>query len=140
MGRALRSLTLGGRRTPGIAVAAGIIVFAASPATSAAAPPDAAEGKRVFGAHCAVCHSIKPEFHKEGPSLAGVYGRRAGTAPFFPHYQALKGSNVVWTDETLDAWLADPRGFAGGRSTGMTLKLTDPNARASVIAYLKTLR
>ena len=139
MGRTLWSLTLGGRRTARIA-AAGIVVLAASPATTVAAPPDAAEGKRVFGAQCAVCHSIKPEFHKEGPSLAGVYGRRAGTASFFPHYQALKGSNVVWTDETLDAWLADPRAFAGGRNTGMTLKLTDPNERASVITYLKTLR
>ena len=40
----------------------------------------------------------------------------------------------------MDAWLADPRAFAGGRNTAMTFKLTDADDRAAVIAYLKTLR
>ncbi len=122
-----------------MAAAAFCAALVAWPAAAGAAP-DAAEGKQVFNDRCAVCHSTKPEFHKEGPSLAGVYGRRAGTAPFFPHYQALKGSDVVWTDATLDAWLTDPRAFAGGRDTAMTFKLPDPDERAAVIAYLKTLR
>jgi cytochrome c len=140
MGRSLAALTraLWCKRRQGLAV--GILIALAAQPTRAATAANAAEGKRVFETQCAVCHSPKPEFHKEGPSLAGVYGRRAGTAPFFPHYQALKGSSVVWTDETLDAWLADPRAFAGDRNTAMSLKLTDPNQRASVIAYLKTLR
>lgn len=104
------------------------------------AAPSATDGKQVFDTHCAVCHATQAEFHKEGPSLAGVYGRRAGTAPLFPNYLGLKGSQVVWTDGTLDAWLADPRAFIGGRDTAMTFRLTDPADRAAVIAYLRTLR
>lgn len=109
-------------------------------AAEATAAPTAADGKHVFESHCAVCHATEPEFHKQGPSLAGVYGRRAGTAPYFASYLGLKGSQVIWTETTLDAWLADPRAFLGGRDTAMTFRLPDAADRAAVIAYLHTLR
>jgi len=96
-------------------------------------------GEAVFENQCAVCHATAPEFHKEGPSLAGVYGRRAGTAPFFG-YKGLRGADFVWDERTLDAWLADPRGLLGGKNTAMTFRLNDADRRADVIAYLKTLR
>lgn len=100
---------------------------------------DARRGEAVFTGECAVCHSTIAGWHKEGPALAGVFGRRAGTAPEYTGYRALRGMNIVWSEDTLDAWLADPRGF-GGRDTLMTVKLTDAAARADVIAYLRTLR
>lgn len=121
-------------------VAAPLLFTHAVVDAAASSNPSAAEGQRIFETRCAVCHSTEPEYHKEGPSLAGAYGRRAGTAPFFPRYRGLTGSQVVWNDETLDAWLADPRAFLGGRATAMTFKLSDPEERAAVIAYLRTLR
>jgi cytochrome c len=113
-----------------IAVSAGI----------AGATGSVERGKVVFENQCAVCHATTPEFHKQGPSLAGVYGRRAGTAPFFAGYRGLRGADFVWDERTLDAWLADPRGFLGGRDTAMTFRLGDAGQRADVIAYLETLR
>jgi cytochrome c len=107
---------------------------------AAAMAGDVAAGRAVFQSQCAVCHATEPEFHKEGPSLAGVYGRRAGSAPFFGGYKGLRGADFVWDASTLDAWLADPRAFLGGRNTGMTLHLDDPRQREDVIAFLKTLR
>jgi cytochrome c2 len=86
---------------------------------------------------CAVCHSLAPEFHKEGPSLSGFWGRKAGTAPFYGGYQSLKGATFVWNNTTLDAWLADPRGMTGGKDTKMTVRVTDADQRADLIAYLK---
>ncbi len=102
-------------------------------------PGDAARGAQTFDHSCAVCHSPIAGLNKEGPSLAGVYGRRAGAIPFFAHYHALRGLDVVWDEQSLDGWLADPRAFAG-RDTAMSVKLTDAQARADVIAYLKTLK
>ena len=119
-------------------VAAACAVFGAG--TGWARAGSTSSGREVYDRQCVVCHATEAEYHKEGPSLAGVYGRRAGTAPFFTGYRALKGADFVWTDANLDAWLADPRAFAGGRNTTMTLSLTDPRQRADVIAYLKTLR
>ena len=117
-------------------------IFVAAAGLLVARPAAAADeaGRAVFASKCAVCHATEPEFHKEGPSLAGTYGREAGTAPFFPGYRGLKGAEFVWDDQTLDAWLADPRGFLGGKDTSMTLRLPDPAERSAVIAYLKTLR
>lgn len=101
---------------------------------------DVAAGRTIFERQCAVCHTTEPEFHKEGPSLAGVYGRRAGSAPFYGGYKALRGADFVWDARTLDAWLADPRRFVDGKDTRMTLHLDDPRQRQDVIAYLRTLR
>lgn len=126
-----------GRELSGLLVAAGA-AFAA--ATAWAGAGSTSSGRDVYDHQCAVCHATEAEYHKEGPSLAGVYGRRAGTAPFFTGYKALKGADFAWTDANLDAWLADPRAFAGGRNTTMTLRLADRRQRADVIAYLKTLR
>lgn len=112
-------------------------VFALACVRPALAGGDADRGKELFEENCAVCHTMTPGYNKEGPSLAGIYGKHAGTVPLFTHYLGLKGVDVVWTDETLDAWLTDPRAFLGGRDTRMTFKLTDPTARADVIAYLK---
>lgn len=91
----------------------------------------------MFAKQCAVCHTLAPEFHKEGPSLAGFWGRKAGTAPFFGSYQALKGAGFTWNDDSLDAWLLDPRGMTGGKDTKMTVRVTDAADRADLIAYLK---
>ena len=115
-------------------------VYALWPVHIADAAGNSDRGKAVFDHQCAVCHSTVPEFHKEGPSLAGVYGRRAGKAPFFAGYKGLRGSEIVWDERTLDDWLADPRALLGGKNTAMTLRLDDPGQRADVIAFLKTLR
>ncbi len=126
-----------GRLAAGPAAAFGLAVAAT---VAPARADDAALGAKLFQAQCAVCHTTIPEYHKEGPSLAGVYGRRAGTAPFFAGYKSLKGSTVVWNDHTLDAWLADPRAFGDGKDTKMTVKVDDPAQRAALISYLRTLR
>ncbi|MGH7292912.1 MAG: c-type cytochrome, partial [Myxococcota bacterium] len=54
---------------------------------------DTANGARVFAA-CAACHSLAPGRHRTGPSLAGVLGRKAGTAEGFRRYSpALNGAD-----------------------------------------------
>src|SRR3954454_5595449 len=71
-----------------------------------------------------------------GPSLAGVVGRKAGTAPGFTRYSsALKASGVVWDAASLDAWLIDPAGFVPGNRMPFP-GLPEAQARSDVIAYL----
>jgi cytochrome c len=103
---------------------------------SLAEPGDAARGQQDFRA-CAACHSLEPDSNMTGPSLAGLWGRKAGTLPSFDRYSdALKSSGILWNDQTLDQWLTDPERmvpdnampFEGIKNTG---------ARADLLAFLK---
>ena len=61
-----------------------------------------------------MCHSLEPGRNKLGPSLFGVLDRRAGTVAGFNYSSANKNSGLVWTRETLDAYLADPQTMVPG--------------------------
>ena len=93
--------------TNAIAVAAFLkFLFGASVAFSEG---NAARGQRVFGA-CAACHSLQPDQSLTGPSLAGLWNRKAGSLPSFNRYSpALKSANVTWDDRTLNEWIKDAR-------------------------------
>jgi cytochrome c len=97
---------------------------------------DPEPGAQVFRT-CAACHTLEPGVHRTGPSLAGVFGRKAGTAEGFHRYsQALKSADLVWREDTLSGFLADPQTFLPGNR--MTFAgIADAQARADVIAYLK---
>lgn len=99
---------------------------------------DAAAGQKVFQT-CRACHSDVQGRNGFGPTLYGVVGRRAGTAPGYSYSQAMTASGIVWDDATLDAFIAAPRGVVPG--TKMPYGgMKDPAKRAQLIAYLKTLR
>lgn len=113
------------------------VVFAAALAAGpvhAAGDPD--EGKKVFR-RCMACHSLKPGQHRVGPSLAGVFGREAASAEGFGRYSdAMKNADVVWNEDNLDKYLADPKGFIPGNKMVFP-GLKDAEDRADVIAYIK---
>ncbi len=117
-------------------------VFMAIAAAALLAPPTIAsadeDGVKVFKKRCKVCHTTDAGKHKSGPSLAGVFGRQAGTAEGYTKYKALKGSDIVWDESNLDGWLANPKKFIG-KSTPMSYKLKKEKDRAAVIKYLKGL-
>jgi cytochrome c len=101
-----------------------------------AADGNPSRGRRIFGA-CAACHSLEPNRNMTGPSLAGLWQRKAAGLAGFPRYSpALKSSDVVWDDQTLDAWLHDPAHFIPGNT--MTFRgIADSQQRADLLAFLK---
>jgi cytochrome c len=103
---------------------------------SFAAEGNPARGQRVFGA-CAACHSLQPDQNMTGPSLAGVWNRKAGGLESFSRYSpALKSANIVWNDKTLDAWVNDPQHVVPGNQ--MTFAgIKDARQRADLLAFLK---
>ena len=114
-----------------------LFVAALAVTKPAAAPAgDPERGAQLFRA-CAACHSLEPGEHRTGPSLAGIFGRESGTSAGFTRYSpALREANIVWTSETLDAWLADPEAMIPGN--WMTFQgIDDEQARADLIAYLE---
>jgi cytochrome c len=113
-----------------------ILSLAASELALAAGDP--ARGAGTFQA-CAVCHSTTPGEHMTGPSLAKIWQHRAGTVEDFQRYsEAMTRAKLVWTEQTLDKWLANPEAFIPG--TSMSFQgLRESKARQDVIAYLKAV-
>lgn len=96
---------------------------------------DAAKGKTKF-ARCGACHSIDGKT-RAGPTLKGVFGRTSGTLEGYNYSPALVQAKVIWSEETLETYLAGPAKMI--RGTKMTISMPKPDDRADVIAYLKTL-
>ena len=102
-----------------------------------AGPSFAADGAKIFQTQCKVCHQAKST--PVGPSLSAVAGRKIASLSDFKYSAALQGKSAqAWTDANLNAFLAGPTKFAPG--TRMPVQLANPQDRAAVIAYLKTLK
>lgn len=141
-GRGRGSFT-GKRRLAAIlGVAACILMAPAGTDRGALAQPAAPAGDPAAGLHafftwCAQCHYAErgaPSII--APNLFGVVGRRAGEdEDYFNYSDQLLSSDVTWTEQMLDTWLAAPAQMIPG--TRMEFPgLGDPD-RANVIAYLK---
>lgn len=109
---------------------------------------DAEKGKSVFG-KCKACHTIAdPEGEvlvkggRTGPNLYGMIGKTAGTGDFRYSKSLIAAgeAGVVWDEEQIAAFVADPRGYLKAlgvsNKTKMTFKLR--KGGEDVAAYLAT--
>jgi cytochrome c len=104
-------------------------------ASSAPAPsPAARRGEAVFMQNCAHCHVVQSSKWRDAPSLRNILGRKAGSTSF-PYSPAFRHLDFVWTRESLDKYLADPRKTVPGNEMAF-FGMPDPAARADLIAYL----
>lgn len=115
----------------------GILSFAVAVALSASAfaDGDPAKGEKVFG-KCKACHALEAGKNKVGPSLAGLFGRKAGTVEGFKYSDAMVNSGITWDEAQLAKYLENPKeAVAGNKMAFPGLKKEED--RNDVIAYLK---
>jgi cytochrome c len=115
-----------------------IAAFATSVSLSPAVAQhgDASRGQQDFRA-CASCHSLEPDRNMTGPSLADLWGRKAGGLPSFDRYSdALKSSGIIWDDRALDGWLIDPQRMVPDNEMPFE-GIKDDHVRADLLAFLK---
>lgn len=97
---------------------------------------DASRGQQDFRA-CAPCHSLEPDRNMTGPSLANLWGRKAGGLSSFDRYSdALKSSGIIWDDRALDRWLTDPQRMVPENDMPFE-GIKDGRVRADLLAFLK---
>ena len=86
---------------------------------------------------CAACHSLQPGVHLSGPSLAGLWGKKAATISDYRRYtEVLKKTEFHWDEITLNAWVANPQAMVPG--TTMTFRgVEQDDTRANLIAFLR---
>lgn len=100
-------------------------------------PPARPERGQILFSACATCHPLSGTEHGVGPNLTGVVGRDVASAPGFAYSEALKKLTGPWTKERLDAFLADPEGYAPGNAMESG-GFNDVEDRGVLIEYLAT--
>jgi cytochrome c len=104
-------------------------------AGEARADGDPARGEARFQ-ECAACHKLDTSANGLGPSLHGIFARKAGELSDFRYSPALKRSGIVWSAQTLEAYLTDPQALVPGNRMPYA-GMADPQGRADLIAYLE---
>jgi cytochrome c len=100
----------------------------------ARADGDAARGQAKFG-DCAACHKLEAGANNVGPSLHGIFSRKAGEIADFRYSPAIKRSGITWTLETLDKFISDPQVMVPGNRMPYA-GMASAGDRADLIAYL----
>ncbi len=99
----------------------------------AAADPEA--GAKV-AKKCVACHTFeKGGANKVGPNLWGLIGREVAAVEGYTYSDALKRLGGRWSFERLDAFLADPKGFAPGTKMAFA-GIKKPEDRAALLAWM----
>ena len=107
-------------------------------AAAAHAEPDLEAGAKLFN-QCKACHQIGEDArNRVGPHLNELNGRVAGSVEGFRYSKPMAkagADGLIWTDETLDAFLEDPKSYIP--KTKMSYRgMKDAEDRADLIAYL----
>lgn len=122
-----------------IITAAAVAAAFLSMTGAARAEGDAAAGEKLFR-QCKSCHATEAGKNRVGPSLFGIYGRKAGSAGEFAGYsEGLKVAGFAWDDARLDAYLTNPKAVIADSKMAFA-GIAAAEDRAHVIAYLKNLK
>jgi cytochrome c2 len=111
-----------------------IALFALAGGGSAHGQGDPEQGAKVFN-KCQACHALDEAKNKIGPHLVDIFGRPAGSVEGFRYSDALTSSGIVWEDETIAAYLKDPKGYVPGNKM-VFVGLKKDEDIADLLAYL----
>ena len=129
------------RMEVGVLRALPVVAMLLASGPQSATAQDAVAGEAAFR-KCLACHAVgEAAAHKIGPVLNGVVGRAAATQEgfYYSSFMTAAGADgLVWTEQALSLFLANPREFLPG--TSMTFAgVRNEAERANIIAYLTTL-
>jgi cytochrome c len=97
---------------------------------------DAAAGEKVFGV-CKACHQVgETAKNNVGPSLNGLFGRKAGTIAGYNYTDANKNSGLTWDEATFREYIKDPKAKIPGTKM-IYAGLKDEQRTNDLIAYLQ---
>jgi cytochrome c len=102
-------------------------------------PSEMSNGERQFQRKCSICHALGPDSERRaGPTLYNLFGRPAGAIEGYPYSPILQGSDVVWSEDTVDQLFdIGPDHFIPGSKMPMQ-RITAQNDRDDLIAFLKS--
>lgn len=100
---------------------------------------DVAKGKTYYEQECEQCHKLQIGYNEKGPHLVNIYGANVAVLTDYQYTDSLKNSQIIWSSEMLDSYIADPQKTVNG--TRMRSEpINDEQMRKDIIAYLSSLQ
>lgn len=98
----------------------------------------APSGQDLFKRQCATCHTVNTtDPQRQGPTLAGVVGRKAGSVAGYGYSAGFAKADWTWDEAHLDHWLTNPQAVIP--AAVMPYRQAKADVRTAIIAYLKDL-
>lgn len=93
-------------------------------------------GRRAFQMRCSACHTLTDGGSDlSGPNLWQVTGSKAGSRGSFKYSPALIATDISWSADRLDQFLADPANDVPGTSMAIPEGVPNPD-RLALIAFV----
>ncbi|NND17405.1 MAG: c-type cytochrome, partial [Silicimonas sp.] len=101
-------------------------------------PGEMTNGERQFRRKCSICHSLTEDgVRRAGPTLAGLFGRPAGSVDGYVYSDTVAKLGIEWNAETIDKLFdLGPDHFIPGSKMPMQ-RIVKPEDRQDLIDYLR---
>ena len=99
-----------------------------------------ASGQQAFNNACRTCHMMREGDNRLGPNLYKVVGRKAGSLPDYGFSSAMKEADLVWDEQKLDRFIANPDEVVPGNNMKPYGGLSSSDDRKKIIAFLAQSR
>jgi cytochrome c len=95
-------------------------------------------GEIEFKRKCSVCHTLVPDdLNRAGPTLYGLFGRKAGTVEGYVYSEALKNSDIIWNEVTISRLFDEGPDIVTPGTKMPIQRLKSIERRNDLISYLK---
>jgi cytochrome c len=118
------------------AVAASLLLSSPSVLSQASQATEPASGQQAFNNACRTCHMAREGDNRLGPNLFKILGRKAGSLPDYNYSSAMKEADLVWDEDKLDRFIANPDEVVSGNKMKPYGGLPSKDERAKIIAFL----
>lgn len=96
---------------------------------------DVAKGKIYYEQECEQCHKLQIGSNEKGPQLLNIYGSKSALLTDYNYTDALKNSQIIWSSEMLDKYIADPKKPSMAQECGLNRLAMNKCAKILLLIY-----
>jgi len=117
-----------------------LVIACALGLTAATANAQAPDGQQAFNNSCRTCHTVKEGDNRQGPTLHGVVGRKAGIVEGYAFSSSMTQAGLTWDEATINKFIEAPDQVVSGNAMKPYGGIADAAQRKAIVEYLKQVK